>query len=248
VYVTSDGVQIHYQAEGDGEPLVLHHGFTSNLSAWRQIGYVRALQAGRRLILIDARGHGGSDKPHEAGAYTTTSYVRDVISILDAERISEADYFGYSLGAWVGFGLLKDHPERFRSVILGGAHPFPDNSWVAFEGVDGTDRQSFLEALETVVGESIRPEAKPLLFSNDLIALAAAARQRPDLTAVLATIRIPTMFFAGDADARYSLIRDAASRVEAAEFVSLPGLNHISTFVRSDLVLPHVMKFLSERP
>jgi pimeloyl-ACP methyl ester carboxylesterase len=62
-YVIHQGVQIHYQVEGEGPPLVLQHGFTQSLKSWHMAGYVNALQSHYRLILIDARGHGASDKP-----------------------------------------------------------------------------------------------------------------------------------------------------------------------------------------
>src|SRR4051812_9895736 len=68
-YVTNDGVRIHYAVEGDGPPLLLHHGFTIDLTAWYAWGYVDALKEEYRLILIDARGHGASDKPHDPAAY-----------------------------------------------------------------------------------------------------------------------------------------------------------------------------------
>ena len=55
----------HYRVEGDGQPLVLQHGFTDSLETWYDTGYVNGLKRQYWLILIDARGHGASDKPHE---------------------------------------------------------------------------------------------------------------------------------------------------------------------------------------
>src|SRR5207237_3323115 len=64
-YANNQGVRIHYRVEGEGLPLVLQHGYTQSLEHWYQCGYVDALKAHYRLVLVDARGHGGSDKPHE---------------------------------------------------------------------------------------------------------------------------------------------------------------------------------------
>lgn len=64
------GVRNHYQVEGEGPPLVLQHGFTHSLRRWYLHGYVEALREDHRLILVDARGHGSSDKPHDPSAYT----------------------------------------------------------------------------------------------------------------------------------------------------------------------------------
>jgi hypothetical protein len=74
-YVSSQNIRIHYQVEGDGPPLVLQHGSMSSLETWRQCGYVQALQHAYQCILLDARGRGGSDKPHDSTAYALRCYV-----------------------------------------------------------------------------------------------------------------------------------------------------------------------------
>ena len=68
-YVENDGVRIHYRVEGEGPPLFLHMGFSVDLTGWYEWGYVDALKDDYRLILIDPRGHGKSDKPHDPAAY-----------------------------------------------------------------------------------------------------------------------------------------------------------------------------------
>jgi pimeloyl-ACP methyl ester carboxylesterase len=65
-YVGNQGIRIHYKVEGQGPPLVLQHGSTSSLQAWYQNGYVEPLKPHYQPILVDARGHGASDKPHDA--------------------------------------------------------------------------------------------------------------------------------------------------------------------------------------
>ena len=68
LYAHNQGVRIHFTVEGEGPPLVLQHGFASSLQTWYITGYVEALQSDYQLILVDARGHGGSDKPHDPAA------------------------------------------------------------------------------------------------------------------------------------------------------------------------------------
>jgi pimeloyl-ACP methyl ester carboxylesterase len=68
-YATNHGVRIHYEVEGEGPALVLQHGGIDCVETWYELGYVDALKAAYQLILIDARGHGASEKPHEASAY-----------------------------------------------------------------------------------------------------------------------------------------------------------------------------------
>ena len=72
----------------------------------------RTYKADRQLILLDARGHGASDKPHDPAAYDLRLRVGDVTAVLDDLEIRRADYFGYSMGGWIGFGLAKHAPVR----------------------------------------------------------------------------------------------------------------------------------------
>ena len=106
-YVNSHGVRIHYQTEGDGPPLVLQHGFTDSLDGWYEYGYVPALQHHYRLILLDARGHGGSEKPHESAAYEARLFVADILAVLDDLHIPKAHFWGYSMGGRIGFATAS---------------------------------------------------------------------------------------------------------------------------------------------
>src|SRR2546428_8812553 len=124
-YVTNQNVRIHYQIEGElGPPLVLQHGFSNSLETWYYAGYVQALQHDYQLILIDARGHGASDKPHDPEAYVLQSRAGDIVAVLDHLHITHAYFFGYSMGGWIGFGLAQYAPERFHALIIGGSHPY----------------------------------------------------------------------------------------------------------------------------
>jgi pimeloyl-ACP methyl ester carboxylesterase len=104
-YSNNQGVRIHYEVEGEGPPLVIQHGFTDSIQTWYELGYVDALKRDNRLILVDARGHGASDKPHEPTAYKPESNVADVVSVLTDLDISRAHFFGYSMGAWIAFAM-----------------------------------------------------------------------------------------------------------------------------------------------
>src|ERR1044072_8927424 len=118
-FVINRGVRIHYETLGTGPALVMHHGTFGSGADWIDVGYVEAVKADHRVILPDARGHGQSDKPHEASAYELALRTTDVLAVLDELGIRKADYFGYSLGGWIGFDLAKRAPDRFRSFILG---------------------------------------------------------------------------------------------------------------------------------
>src|SRR5689334_17189483 len=101
-FVSRDGVRIHYRVVGDGPPLVLHHGASQDLRRWFLCGYVEALRAEYRLILIDPRGNGASDKPHDPAAYVLAERVRDVIAVLDEVGERDVAFWGYSDGARIG--------------------------------------------------------------------------------------------------------------------------------------------------
>ena len=123
-FANNQGVRIHYEVEGDGPPLVLMHWGFVNLEAWRICGYVEALKSDYRLVMLDARGHGASDKPHDPDAYTAKWWVSDVVAVLDDLSISKAHYLGYSLGGGIGYAIAKYAPERFHSLVIGGMHPW----------------------------------------------------------------------------------------------------------------------------
>lgn len=91
------------------------------------MGYVEALQHDYRLILVDAQGHGHSDKPHEPAAYEPQLFVADILAVLDHLHIAKAHFWGYSMGGRIGFATAKYAPERFSSFIIGGAHSYQEN-------------------------------------------------------------------------------------------------------------------------
>lgn len=242
-YVDNQGVRIHFEIEGEGLPLVLQHGFTGSIKTWYQSGYVDELKKDYQLILIDARGHGASDKPHDAAAYAWHLRTKDIVSVLDNRQIKKAHFFGYSMGGAYGFTLAKYAPERVDSLIIGGAQPYA-LSFAAFRDVDGTDAEKFITALESFVGRQLTPEFEAKVLTNDLQALAAAAQDRPSLESVLPTMTMSCLLFAGKDDLAFPKVKKCAAQIPHATFVSLPNCNHAQAFTRADLVLPHVREFL----
>src|SRR3954454_19587924 len=82
-YASNGDIRIHYQIEGSGQALVLQHGFTDSLTSWYDAGYVDPLKHDYMLILIDARGHGDSDKPHNTAAYAMELRVADIVCVMN---------------------------------------------------------------------------------------------------------------------------------------------------------------------
>ena len=115
-------VELAYLDEGEGEPIVLVHGFASSKEVnWVQPGWVATLKgAGRRVIALDNRGHGQSTKLYDPADYHTTKMAEDVRALLDHLGIARADVMGYSMGARIAAFLALAHPDRVRSMVLGG--------------------------------------------------------------------------------------------------------------------------------
>src|SRR5262249_9495652 len=114
--------EIAYLDEGEGEPIVLIHGFASTAAInWVHPGWVTTLtKAHRRVIALDNRGHGASSKLYDPAAYHSAIMAEDARALLDHLRIPRPDVMGYSMGARIGAYLALTHPDRVRSLILGG--------------------------------------------------------------------------------------------------------------------------------
>jgi pimeloyl-ACP methyl ester carboxylesterase len=243
-YAENDGVRIHYQVEGDGPPLFLHMGFSVDLTGWYEWGYVDALKDDYRLILIDPRGHGKSDKPHDPSAYQSAHRVGDVVAVLDDLGVERTHFLGYSMGGRVGFEVAQLAPSRLRSLAIGGATPHAvvnqaeRRSPLLGEGMQGyLDRQPFPDHVKT-------PTFRAMMLANDAEALVATLIDRPSLEGILPTLPVPCLIYVGDADPRHPESETYVRLIPDATFVSLLGLDHMTGISRSDLVLPHVRAFL----
>jgi pimeloyl-ACP methyl ester carboxylesterase len=243
-YAMNQGVRIHYQVEGTGPPLVLQHGYMMSIERWYRFGYVEALKPHYQLILVDARGHGDSDKPYDRALYTWPISVLDIVAVLDALNLPQAIFWGFSMGGGIGFGLAKYAPERLRGLIIAGASASAGGSGPAMEQVDGSDPEAFVAAFEARLGGRLVPEFRALVLASDTRALVAAAQFRPSLEDILPRIAVPCLMYIGELDGSFHQAQASAAQIPRVTFVSFPGLNHSQTFMRSDVVLPHVTAFL----
>ena len=177
-YIDNEGIKIYYEIEGDGPPVILIHGFASNLEGnWKQTNWVEVLKDKYRLILIDCRGHGKSDKPHDESNYGQ-KMTDDVVKLMDHLSIQKANFLGYSMGAYMTFRLLLRKPHLFISAILGG---FALNL-MQDENERSNYRESTIRRIEAFKADSVNEVKDPMahafrqyaeLRGNDLKALAA---------------------------------------------------------------------------
>lgn len=230
-FALNDGVRIAYEVEGSGDPIVLVPGFSQSARAWRDAGFVDALvEAGRQVILVDPRGHGASDKPHDAAAYGAAAIAGDVVAVLDALEFEHADLMGYSRGGVIAIETAIHFPERCRSILVGGAHPYAqDLAPIRRLVADGAE--PWVALIEATAGPL--PEAmRARILANDVAALqAAVARDLPDRSAALARSGVPAFFWVGEDDpAKNHVARYAAAT--GAPLLVLPGDDHFRAFFR----------------
>jgi pimeloyl-ACP methyl ester carboxylesterase len=225
----SGGVRIAFSDEGEGEPILLVHGFASNVAAnWRDAHWIRTLAgAGRRVIAYDNRGHGQSEKPYDPNVYGAPVMAEDARRLLDHLGIGRADVLGYSMGARIGVFLALKHPERVRRLILGGAGI---NLVRGMVGTGPIARALEAPRIEDVANDTARSfRAFAEQTGSDLKALAACMRgPREKITAEnLAAIDAPVLVATGSDDVIAGSGRELASLIPGAQLLDIPGRDHM---------------------
>jgi CubicO group peptidase (beta-lactamase class C family) len=248
-FVENDGVRIHYEVQGEGPPLVLMHWLTGSLEDWRVFGYVDALKESYRLILIDARGHGQSDKPHDPAAYVLEKQAGDIVAVLDKLGVDKAHYYGYSLGGELGWALAKYVPDRFSSLMIGGASPedFDPSAEIARDRGLGTEEYGNMAAGVLSGYGFSRPKIYAIYAATDFEAVIAdlQAISTPNFAADLPGMTMPVLLLAGTGDEDYRAMEAATSKLPNATFASLPGNDHMTAYLRTNLLVEHLTKFLA---
>jgi pimeloyl-ACP methyl ester carboxylesterase len=227
-FFNSSGVRIHFEVAGDGQPVLLVHGLTSNIEwNWRRPGIIGALvEAGLCAIGLDTRGHGRSDKPVESGAYSITRMGDDVLALMDHLGVAVADLAGYSMGGAIAASLLCRSPDRLRRVIIAGIG----------DSVFGPDA-----GIPRVIPRRGR------LSGRGLAALAALrnAERTPIDVERLSEVTCPVLILTGSGDRVAGSSRRLAATMRGAKSVRVPG-NHF-TAVAHPAFRQAMIEFLTSR-
>jgi pimeloyl-ACP methyl ester carboxylesterase len=244
-----DDIEVAFLDEGEGEPIVLVHGFASTAHVnWVYPGWVDTLtKAGRRVVALDNRGHGASSKLYDPAAYHSALMAEDVRALLDHLDLARVDIMGYSMGARVAAFFARAHRARLRRGVFGG---------LGIHLVDGVGLpESIAEALEAPSLADVRDPAGRMFRAfaeqtkSDLRALAACIRgSRQTLTREeVAEIHVPVLVAVGTKDKLAGSARDLAALLPAGRAFEIPGRDHMLA-VGDKAFKSAVLAFLAERP
>ncbi len=236
------GVHINYEVEGDPAlpPLVLQHGTSGDLHTWRDRGYTTRLGDLYRLVLIDARGAGQSDKPHDIESYSQARRASDVVAVLDDLGIERTHFFGYSMGGLIGAAMLRHHPERLIGLILGGYNPYHPRSLAR----PPATQAEFDREVKSRPGLS--EEDRRRLLRNDVIALHASIASWAGSESPLDVLQnsVPKLFFCGTEDPSFDGAKRAGVEANDARFFPVEGADHGGAGGAVDIAAPRILEFL----
>lgn len=213
-----DHTRIYYESRGEGEPVVLVHGFIVNSNSWKQTAlYTNLLQAGYKVILLDLRGNGRSDKPHDSTAYKNDAEAKDIMLLLNKLGIKSYTAIGYSRGSIITARLLV-LDKRVKAAVMGGMG-------TDFTNPDWPRRVMFYHALR---GDDI-PELKPVVENIkkqhlDQVALMWMQRYQPSTgIKTLNKVKQPILVICGDKDSDNGSASDLAKVFKHSAFEIVPG-------------------------
>lgn len=253
---TTDGISLAYDDVGEGYPVILLHGFAADSRLnWKVTGWYDLLQqAGYRVIALDNRGHGRSDKPSDPEAYRPERIAADVLELMEALGLEKADLFGYSMGGRTAGWIVSRHSDRFTAVVIGGV----GLNLLAVGDPEYWESRGFKLTADNRKTESLAVPAmvplyeKALKSGGRLGALSACLLGSfPSMDAEeFADVKAPVLVIAGSKDTVSGSPIPLAEAIPGAQAVIVPGQTHLSV-IRDRFFKGAVVSFLGhywERP
>jgi pimeloyl-ACP methyl ester carboxylesterase len=242
-------VEIAYLDEGEGDPIVLVHGFASSKNVnWVYPTWVSELRKdGRRVIALDNRGHGESEKLYDPAQYSIAAMAGDTLALMDHLDIARADIMGYSLGARIAAWLALKQRARLRSAILGGIGIAMIDGGGPGENVASALEAATLEDVTDPVGRTFRAFADQT--RSDRLALAACLRGSRGLMTreEAAAIAVPVLIAVGTVDEVAGSAHALGNIIPGSEVLDIPNRDHMRA-VGDKVYKAGVADFLSRRP
>jgi len=244
----NNDVEIAYLDEGEGDPILLVHGFASTKNVnWVYPTWVSELKKnGRRVIALDNRGHGDSAKLYDPKAYHIGTMAGDVSALMDHLGIARADIMGYSLGSRMTALLSRHQPQRLRSAILGGIGIGLIEGGGPGENVAAALEAPSLDDVTDPVGRTFRAFADQT--RSDCRALAACLRGSRTLMTKeeAAGITVPVLIAVGTSDEIAGSAQALGQIIPGAQVLDIPNRDHMRA-VGDKVYKAGVLEFLSQR-
>ena len=213
-----DGTKIYYEVKGKGEPVLLVHGFIVNGQSWKRTELYKDLLAENyKVIILDQRGNGFSDKPHDPKAYENDAEAKDIMALMKLLGIKKYSAVGYSRGAIIVSRLLVLDKNIQKGVMGGMGAEFTNPEWPR--------RIMFYKALS---GDSI-PELQAMVQNVkkqglDQQALAYLQRSQPSTSKEeLANIKQPVLIICGDKDSDNGSAKELSDLFKHPVYKITPG-------------------------
>ena len=259
-YVTTPSIEIYYEEQGDGEPVVLIGGLTSTVETW---GLQRSALAARyRVVLPDNRGSGRTRVPDDDGSRTIPEFAEDVRVLLDGLGLERVHLVGASMGGLIVQAFALRHPERLKSLVLacttfGGPQAVAADPAVAAKLLDATgdSSDSSLPVVAHPDSQAKRPEAirfyldskKAQPHSAAEVAARAQAVAAFDAADRVCDIAVPTLVITGKQDILVPAenSRMLAERIPNAELVEIDDAGHIFFCEQAEATNRALLEFLA---
>lgn len=233
------GAMLHYEILGSGPPWILHHGFGQSGPSWTEAGWTDALTDRFTVVLMDALGHGRSDRGGSLDGYLIPSHGQAVAALAGHLGLGRFGLMGFSLGGRAALELAASrHGSLAGAVVIGMK--------ARMTAADVEKAASSVRALSSGRIRSLRGDgrgpdqndAESLALTMDGVAHWHGVWDRID------RIKVPVLMVCGERDPYYDGAREAAGAMSLGEFVALPDIDHGDSFTLSHLSLPSVIPFM----
>ena len=242
-------VEIAYLDEGEGDPIILVHGFASSKNVnWVYPTWVSELRKnGRRVIALDNRGHGESSKLYDPAQYEIAIMASDVFALMDHLGIISADIMGYSLGSRMTAVLALEAPQRLRSIILGGIGINAITGGGPGENVAEALEAPSLDDVTDPVGRTFRAFADQTRSDRRALAACLRGSRRLMTREEAAAISVPTLIAVGTTDEVGGSASALGEIIPGSKVLDIPNRDHMRA-VGDKVYKAGVAEFLSARP
>lgn len=246
-FIDRDGVKVYYESEGQGNAILLSHGYSASSAMWR--GQMDALKSGHKVIAWDMRGHGKTDSPEDQAAYSEETTVDDMAAILGAEGAEQAVVGGLSLGGYMSLAFYLKYPQMVRALMLfdcgpGYRNPQGREEWnkTAFQRAEAFESQG-LEAL----GRGTEVQASNQRSAAGLAKAARGMLAQFDARVIesLENVRVPTLVLVGANDRAFLAATDyMTAKIPNATKAVIDEAGHASNMHQPAAFNEAVQKFL----